>query len=59
MANSEQLTGHYGELYCPDSMIYTDKNGNRMLEVFASNDLPEERKQSLLAEIDQLIRKHL
>lgn len=54
------LTGCYGELHAPDSMVYLDENGRRVIEVFASETLPmpEDQKQILLSEIDAVIRKN-
>lgn len=53
-----KLTAFYGELYCPQSMIYAEGLVT-VLEVKLNPDYDNMMMQQLLADIDTLIKSRL
>ncbi len=54
-----KVTGYYGELFCPDAMLYVDENNKFVLKIELDMVYRSGSMTELLCEIDDLIRKKL
>ena len=54
----EKVVGHYGEIFCPESIQYVDESIDVViLEVKLNSDYDSSDAQELLRKIDMLVRE--